>query len=93
MFDLERSITDWRRRMLAAGIKTPVPLEELEIHLREEIGQQIKSGLSEHRAFEISIQRMGQPETLKTEFKKNEGIAMKTIGILAIVAGAIIILW
>jgi len=70
MFDLEKSIADWREQMLAAGIKTPVPLEELEIHLREEIGQQMKSGLSEHRAFEISIQRIGQPETLKTEFKK-----------------------
>ena len=29
-------MTDWRRQMIAAGIKTPVPLEELEIHLREE---------------------------------------------------------
>jgi len=37
MFSLEKSISEWRRQMLAAGIKTPVPLEELEIHLREEI--------------------------------------------------------
>lgn len=35
MFDLEQSIAEWRRQMLAAGIKTPVPLEDLEIHLRE----------------------------------------------------------
>ena len=40
MFDLEQSIADWRRQMLAAGIKTPVPLEELESHLREEIERQ-----------------------------------------------------
>ena len=37
MFDLEQSISEWRRQMLAARIPTPVPLEELEIHLREEI--------------------------------------------------------
>jgi hypothetical protein len=37
MFELEQAITGWRRQMLAAGIKTPVPLEELEIHLRDEI--------------------------------------------------------
>jgi len=37
MFELEKSIADWRRQMLAAGIKSPLPLEELEIHLREEI--------------------------------------------------------
>ena len=39
-----KSIAEWREQMLAAGIKTPVPLEELEIHLREEIEQQMKSG-------------------------------------------------
>ena len=39
--------------MLAAGIKTPVPLEELESHLREEIEQQTKLGLSEAEAFEF----------------------------------------
>ena len=53
MFDLEQSIADWRQQMLAAGIKTPVPLEELEIHLREEIERQMKSGLNEQDAFEI----------------------------------------
>jgi len=30
MFNLEQSIADWRRQMIAGGIKTPVPLEELE---------------------------------------------------------------
>jgi hypothetical protein len=37
MFDLEQTISEWRRQMLSAGIKTPVPLEELEIHLREDV--------------------------------------------------------
>ena len=40
MFDLEKAIANWRKQMLAAGIKMPAPLEELEIHLREEIEQQ-----------------------------------------------------
>jgi hypothetical protein len=74
MFDLEKSIADWRKQMLAAGIKSPVPLEELEIHLREEIEQQSKSGLSEHEAFEISVQQIGQAGMLKTEFAKAGGI-------------------
>ena len=42
MFNLEQSIADWRRQMLAAGIKMPVPLEELESHLREDIAQQMQ---------------------------------------------------
>jgi hypothetical protein len=79
MFNLEQSIADWRKQMLAAGIQAPVPLEELEIHLREEIEQQMKSGLNEQKAFEISVQRIGQPKMLKSEFKKSEGNIMKRI--------------
>lgn len=56
--------------MLTVGIKTPVPLEELETHLREEIEQQIKSGLSEPEAFKIGIQKIGQGPILQDEFDK-----------------------
>jgi hypothetical protein len=70
MFDLEKSIAEWRQQMLAAGIKKPVPMEELEIHLRESIEQQIKSGLNEQKAFEVAVGRFGQASSLKTEFKK-----------------------
>jgi hypothetical protein len=70
MFDLEQSIAEWRRQMLVAGIGTPVPLDELEAHLREEIARQIKSGLPKQEAFEISARQIGQPETLRVEFMK-----------------------
>jgi hypothetical protein len=72
MFDLEQSIADWRRQMLAAGIKTPVPLEELEIHLREEVERQMKSGLDEAEAFKASVQKIGQAHMIRDEFKKVE---------------------
>ena len=55
MFDLEQAIAEWREQMFAAGIKSPVPLEELEIHLREEIERQMKSGLSEQNAFDFAV--------------------------------------
>ena len=70
MLDLEKSITDWRKQMLAAGIKTPVPLEELEIHLREDIAQQRQSGLSAQLAFGIAVKKFGHAPELKREFKK-----------------------
>jgi hypothetical protein len=70
MSDLEQSIANWCKQMLAAGIKSPVPLEELEIHLREEIERQIKSGKNEQYAFENAIKKMGHPKNLKTEFTK-----------------------
>ena len=41
MFDIEQSFTEWRKQMLAAGIKTPVPLVELEIHLREDVEKEM----------------------------------------------------
>src|ERR1017187_7008882 len=70
MFDLDQSIADWRKQMLAAGIKTPVPLEELEIHLREDIAQQMQSGLSAQQAFGIAVKKIGHAPELKREFKK-----------------------
>ena len=70
MFDLENSIRVWRIKMLAAGIKFPVPLEELELHLREEIERQVKLGLGEQRAFEVSVRQIGQADALKMEFRK-----------------------
>jgi len=70
MFDLEQSIAEWRKQMLAAGIKTPVPLEELEIHLREEIERQMKAGSNEQQAFETATASIGQTKLLKMEFKK-----------------------
>lgn len=70
MFNLESSIVDWRKQMFAAGIKSPVPLEELEIHLRDEIERQMKSGLSAQPAFESAAHRIGQAGSIKSEFAK-----------------------
>jgi hypothetical protein len=92
MFNLEHSIVEWRKQMLAAGIRSPAPLEELEAHLREEIERRMKSGLSEQNAFEISVRRIGRPKILESEFKKNESTAMKKTGVFAIFTGAVIIL-
>jgi hypothetical protein len=70
MFDLDHAIMEWRRQMLAAGIQTPVPLVELEIHLREEIAQRMESGLNEQKAFETAAGRIGKANPLKQEFQK-----------------------
>ncbi len=68
--------------MLAAGIRTPVPLEELESHLRDEIERQMKSGINAQLAFESSARRIGQPKVLNREFGKSEGTFMKRILII-----------
>jgi hypothetical protein len=75
MFNLEQSIADWRQQMLAAGIKTPATLEELEGHLREEIERQIHLGLNAQAAFDLAAQKIGQAALLKIEFKKTGGFS------------------
>jgi len=69
MFDLEQSIANWRQQMLAAGI-TALSLGELELHLREEIERQMRSGLAATMAFEKAVFTLGQPKPLQTEFAK-----------------------
>jgi hypothetical protein len=93
MFDLETAVANWRKQMLAAGIQTPVPLEELESHLREDIERQMESGLAEQKAFEISVPQIGQPQALSHEFKESERPFMKPTtkiitGIVGLCAGA-----
>jgi hypothetical protein len=70
MFDLEQSITEWRKQMHAAGIMAPAQLMELENHLREEIERQIKLGATLRIAFEKSSAIIGEPVRLNSEFKK-----------------------
>jgi hypothetical protein len=73
MFNLEEKIADWRRRMLDAGVKTPNVLDELESHLREDVEQQMHSGVNAQQAFEIAVAQIGQAGPLKREFAKVGG--------------------
>jgi hypothetical protein len=95
MFDLNQSVREWRQQMLAAGIKAPVPMEELENHLRDDIEQRIRSGVDSHRAFQMSVQQIGEARSLKTEFERvanNERKLMKRgliigAGIIGVLVG------
>lgn len=83
--------------MLAAGIKAPMPLEELENHLHEDIEQEIKSGRSEQQAFAAAVQHIGQATLLRQEFIKTERtlmtkIAIILLGIFGILFGPAVIL-
>lgn len=77
MFNLEQSIAEWRRRMRAAGIETPVPLEELESHLREDFEDQVCAGAIPERAFEIAASQLGAPEAIQQEFGKVETVSAR----------------
>jgi hypothetical protein len=75
MSELEKQISDWRRQMLAAGIKAPTPLDELEVHLREEISRAVEAGVDPQQAFAMAAACIGSADGLKSEFKKAVGIS------------------
>ena len=90
MPDLEEKIAEWRRRMLAAGIKNPAPMEELESHLRDDVERQVRAGSDAPQAFEIAVQRLGQARALEVEFQNvaaTERTEMKRI--MAIIAALV----
>src|SRR5579862_2667570 len=76
--DLESLIADWRRQMLAAGIK-PEPMDELESHLREEIEWLLQMRVGEREAFDTAVRTMGGAEELKVEFTKINPIEIKNL--------------
>ena len=70
MFDIEQSIAEWRRQMVAAGIAEPEPLNELEMHLRADIASLVKVGKPEPEAFELARSRLGSGTAVRLEFDK-----------------------
>lgn len=79
MFNLESSLSAWHSQMLVTRL-SPDALDELESHLRDDIAQQLRSGLDQERAFEAAVQRLGHPATLQKEFKKNRSLIYFAIG-------------
>ena len=94
MFDLDREIADWRREMLAAGIKNTETLDELESHLRDDVEQQVRLGLSERQAFAAAVRGIGHTTALRYEFEKSgetpERKTMKRTVILAALFGTVL---
>src|SRR5688572_1870496 len=67
MFNLEDELGKWRKGMAAAGLNTEL-ISELEEHLREDIDQQVRLGISESDAFYRACERLGHPGIIKHEF-------------------------
>ncbi len=70
MFDLETAISEWRKRLVATGLKSRNALDELESHLRDDIEELVRSGKAVENAFELAVVRIGQSVVLAEEFSK-----------------------
>jgi hypothetical protein len=73
MFNLEQSVSEWRRQMQSVGVKNPDIVDELESHLREDLARRVQSGESEEQAFEGAVQAVGQANLIRNEFAKLSG--------------------
>jgi len=70
MPNLEQRIADWRRTMAKASDHRRELLDELETHLREEVERLLRSGVSEEKAFEMALSKLGAPATIAAECDK-----------------------
>jgi hypothetical protein len=67
---LEERIEEWRSYVLRhPAIDTP-DVDELEDHLRSQVGDLRKAGLDEEEAFLIGVKRLGELDTLSREFAR-----------------------
>jgi hypothetical protein len=70
MFKLEKAINGWRREMQSRGIKGAETLDELESHLRDDLEEQVRSGMQIQQAFDMARAHFGKTGSLETEFEK-----------------------
>ena len=90
MFDLNQSINDWQNSLKTEGAADPQDLNELESHLREEIENLIKIGLSEEESFLIASRRLGDTKSLGEEYTKVNLAAAWQFRVLWMAAGILI---
>ncbi|MDF2884916.1 MAG: putative rane protein [Clostridiaceae bacterium] len=70
MFDLELNIRSWSDHLRARGNFKDTDILELENHLRDEMEDLIKAGLTQDEAFLISVKRLGNVNMISQEYSK-----------------------
>ena len=72
MFDLEKSISDWKESFQLSGSFETDKLVEMESHVRESVVDLGTRGLNAEEAFVIATRRLGHAAELRPEFAKNQ---------------------
>ncbi|WP_446899236.1 permease prefix domain 1-containing protein [Clostridium sp. LBM24168] len=70
MFDLEFNIRSWSDHLRSRGKLKEDDILELESHLRDEINDLTKAGLTLEEAFIISVKRLGNVNAISKEYSK-----------------------
>lgn len=70
MDTLETQIADWRAYVGRARAVNSADVDELEAHLRDQIGDLGEAGLARDEAFLVAVKRMGDVDSLSREFAR-----------------------
>ena len=70
MDGLEAQIAEWRAYVTQAPALNGHDVDELEDHLREQIGELTTAGLTEDEGFLVAVKRMGDLDTVSREFAR-----------------------
>ncbi|MCL4181262.1 MAG: hypothetical protein KJ072_26410 [Verrucomicrobia bacterium] len=89
---LNEAIRLWRAGLADAGTMRPADLDELEIHLRDSIGQLTRTGLASEEAFLVARRRLGTAGGLTAEFAKVNGHEIWLTRVLWMVGGVMVAL-
>jgi len=80
-------ISEWKRHFSSESV-TEENLEELESHLKEDLGELIDKGLNEDEAWSVATHRIGPPESLDHEFSKVNSNFSKNRNVVIFLWGA-----
>ncbi len=67
---IETRISEWRTAVLRNRAVTEADADELEEHLREQVGDLGKAGLSDDEAFLIAVRRLGEVDRVTAEYAR-----------------------
>lgn len=73
MFDLDREIDSWCRQVLGARCVNTAGMDELVDHVYCEVERARSEGMDDAAAFAAATSRLGEPEELAREYRKNYG--------------------
>ena len=70
MHEMEQLIAEWRKTIVTEHKVCHETIDELETHLRENVDQLVRSGMTEREAFQSAVAQLGGARKIASEFQK-----------------------
>ena len=78
MFELEKAIQQWQKKLMANPSLEDGFIAELEIALRDEVADMVAQGIAEEESFRKVVAEMGQADDIGSEFHKVYSVRRST---------------